>query len=200
MHRPRRRPLPPPTHRPGAGGSRGAPRVRARVGVRHAAAAHGRGGPARRGARGTLPSALSISLAAELVWGRHRPRRRPLPPPTHCWGRGFAGRPENAGSRLSSPCRCAEAGGGLSRDEAQVRWPPRACVARGFASARPLHGGSSASRSRLRGCAALRSAYARLGCPSPNVGFRLYWRGAKCLKRLPLVCAWSCPRTRTEVD
>ena len=46
-HRPLRRPPPPPTHRWEAGGSRGIPRARARVGVRHAASARGREGAAR---------------------------------------------------------------------------------------------------------------------------------------------------------
>ena len=40
----------------------------------------------------------------------------PSPSDSPLGGGGFAERPESAGSRRSSPCLCAEAGGGLSRD------------------------------------------------------------------------------------
>ena len=199
-HRPRRRPPLPPTHRWGAGGSRGVPRTRDCVGVRHTAAARGRGGPARRGARGALPSALCMSLAVELVRGRHRPRCRPLPPPTHRRGAGDSRGDPRHPRLLLRHLRRLRPRHRRRRRGPQPPHPPRACVARDRASARPLHGGSSASRSRLRGYAALRSACVLLGCPSPNIGVRLYLRGEKCLtRRRPLVLAWSCPRTRTEV-
>ena len=139
-HRPRRRPPPPPTHRWGAGGSRGVPRARARVGVRHAAA-RGRVGLARRGARGALPSALCVSLAVELVRGRHRPRRRPLPPSTHRWGAGGSrGDPRHARLHLRHRRRLRPRHRRRRRGP-QLPHPLRACVARDRASARHLHGG-----------------------------------------------------------
>ena len=153
-HRPRRRPPPPPTHRWGAGGSRGVQRARARVGVRHTAASRPAAASRKRGAQ-----VRWCSRGAGWSWPAHGPRvprlRRP-PPRLVCFHRSTHG---------MRACIYATAGGcGLVTvvdAAARSRLTRRGRALCEIARPRVLFmAGLPFLASRLRGCAALRSARA----------------------------------------
>ena len=147
----------------GAVGSRGVPRAQACVGVRHAAAPR--------------PAAASREMGAQVRWrsrgaGWSWPARGPrVPrllrlPPTRLLPSQHS---RHARLYLRHRRRLRPRHRRRHRGP-QPPHPPRACVARDRASARPFHDGSSAFRSRLRGCAGLRSAHRRRSARGTSYG------------------------------